>query len=160
MMSLLLITGILLFYKVNYAQQTTPTEVGPPGFVLSPPGIMPNLHQNNDEMRSLAALQPAPKQQKDTGCLTPDHDACDEICKLDNFWYGHCEIWDGRNFGCHCFQYEHPLRGAVCSRSTHNNCANDCFKRGEIYGGFCYPHPTLDRPSGEPRCNCFKPVKT
>uniref|UniRef100_A0A914S2A7 Uncharacterized protein n=1 Tax=Parascaris equorum TaxID=6256 RepID=A0A914S2A7_PAREQ len=48
------------------------------------------------------------------GCDSSDHRACDEICKQDSFWYGHCITWDGRDFSCKCHEYRPPLDKTPC----------------------------------------------
>ncbi|CAJ0608298.1 unnamed protein product [Cylicocyclus nassatus] len=89
-------------------------------------------------------------------CNVLDHQACDELCKVDSYWYGHCTAWDGKNFSCKCFDYPSPLDGKSCI-GKHSNCARKCKETGSE-GGFCYPQ--RDRGSERRRtgCECFKDV--
>ncbi|KAJ1370591.1 hypothetical protein KIN20_032354 [Parelaphostrongylus tenuis] len=82
-------------------------------------------------------------------CNLLDHQVCDELCKVDNYWYGHCTIWDGENFSCKCFDYLPPLDGSIC-RGKHPYCSRKCQEAG-AEGGFCYPQ--RDNGTG---CDCFK----
>ncbi|CAI2334830.1 unnamed protein product [Caenorhabditis sp. 36 PRJEB53466] len=86
-------------------------------------------------------------------CTFLDHQACDEVCKTDNFWYGHCMGWDGFNFSCKCYEYELPLDGSICE-PRQLACSEKCKDQGSE-GGFCFPQ--LDsRKQLRTACECFK----
>ncbi|RCN27372.1 hypothetical protein ANCCAN_26893 [Ancylostoma caninum] len=68
---------------------------------------------------------PKPQASRRGYCNVLDHQACDELCKVDNYWYGHCTAWDGKNFSCKCFDYVAPLDGTVCT-GKHTHCARKC----------------------------------
>uniref|UniRef100_A0A914VZ07 Knottin scorpion toxin-like domain-containing protein n=1 Tax=Plectus sambesii TaxID=2011161 RepID=A0A914VZ07_9BILA len=116
----------------------------------SPPATLPLLLLATMTMTAYAA-----KTADSNGCHSYDHEACDEICKQDNYWYGHCAQWNGRDFQCKCVEYKQPLQGQVCG-SKQRQCTDECFKSGHEFGGYCYPHPTSDTPNGDPRCRCFE----
>lgn len=59
------------------------------------------------------------------GCEKLDHTACDELCKADGFWYGHCSHWDGRDFQCTCYEYKKPLDPSICS-DMQEQCLQEC----------------------------------
>lgn len=59
------------------------------------------------------------------GCNQMDHLTCDELCKSDSYWYGHCAYWDGTDFRCQCYEYNEPLKGSVCQNSQ-KYCMNIC----------------------------------
>ncbi|EGT54466.1 hypothetical protein CAEBREN_05269 [Caenorhabditis brenneri] len=89
-------------------------------------------------------------------CTFLDHQACDEVCKTDNFWYGHCIGWDGFNFSCKCYEYIAPLDGKICE-TRQMACSEKCKDQGSE-GGFCYPQ--LDtRKSLRTACECFKKLQ-
>ncbi|CAI4227060.1 unnamed protein product [Auanema sp. JU1783] len=83
-------------------------------------------------------------------CTVLDHQACDELCKVDNFWYGHCSGWDGTDFSCKCFDYHAPLDGKMC-QGKQRRCSRKCQAQGSE-GGFCYPQRDVNRTG----CECFK----
>ncbi|XGW12335.1 hypothetical protein V3C99_013218 [Haemonchus contortus] len=89
-------------------------------------------------------------------CNTLDHQACDELCKVDNFWYGHCTAWDGKNFSCKCFDYVAPLDGSICT-GKHAYCSRKCQETGSE-GGFCYPQRDRGMERRRTGCDCFKDV--
>uniref|UniRef100_A0AAF5PZ20 Uncharacterized protein n=2 Tax=Wuchereria bancrofti TaxID=6293 RepID=A0AAF5PZ20_WUCBA len=95
------------------------------------------------------------------GCNLSDHQACDELCKQDSYWYGHCSIWDGHDFTCSCYQYKMPLNGSICKR-IQKICNEYCIKRG-LEGGYCYVYASRTAPNGTTECKCFeelsKPVR-
>ncbi|CAI5441612.1 unnamed protein product [Caenorhabditis angaria] len=89
-------------------------------------------------------------------CTFLDHQACDEVCKTDSFWYGHCIGWDGFNFSCKCYEYEQPLDGKVCL-TRQIGCSEKCKDQGSE-GGFCFPQ--LDSRSNlRTACECFKKLQ-
>uniref|UniRef100_A0A0R3S411 Defensin-like protein n=1 Tax=Elaeophora elaphi TaxID=1147741 RepID=A0A0R3S411_9BILA len=66
--------------------------------------------------------------QQRLGCDLSDHQACDELCKQDSYWYGHCSTWDGRDFTCSCYQYKVPLDGNLC-KQMQRICKEYCIKK-------------------------------
>ncbi|KAK0395183.1 hypothetical protein QR680_001159 [Steinernema hermaphroditum] len=88
------------------------------------------------------------------GCSTLDHQTCDELCKQDNYWYGHCTAWDGRDFQCRCYEYKSPADGSLCANQQ-RYCMDLCQRKG-AEGGYCYPQPSAKSPRGTPKCQCFK----
>ncbi|KAH7727031.1 Protein F35C5.12 [Aphelenchoides avenae] len=88
------------------------------------------------------------------GCEKLDHTACDELCKADGFWYGHCSHWDGRDFQCTCYEYKKPLDPSICS-DMQEQCLQECKDKG-LEGGYCYPHPSAAEPRGIATCDCFE----
>ncbi|VDN07306.1 unnamed protein product [Thelazia callipaeda] len=71
------------------------------------------------------------------GCNKLDHQACDELCKQDSFWYGHCTTWDGRDFSCTCYEYHLPLNGSLCNQMQ-KVCKDYCFRQliDELYNNW------------------------
>ncbi|EPB68992.1 hypothetical protein ANCCEY_11918 [Ancylostoma ceylanicum] len=69
-------------------------------------------------------------------CNVLDHQACDELCKVDNYWYGHCTAWDGKNFSCKCFEYVAPLDGTEVRTTWANSGFVDtiALKQQELVG--------------------------
>ncbi|VDN91814.1 unnamed protein product [Brugia pahangi] len=82
------------------------------------------------------------------------HQACDELCKQDSYWYGHCSIWDGYDFTCSCYHYKIPLNGSICKRMQ-KICNDYCIKRG-LEGGYCYVYASRTAPNGTTECKCFE----
>ncbi|KAK0395184.1 hypothetical protein QR680_001159 [Steinernema hermaphroditum] len=93
-------------------------------------------------------------KQAVVGCSTLDHQTCDELCKQDNYWYGHCTAWDGRDFQCRCYEYKSPADGSLCANQQ-RYCMDLCQRKG-AEGGYCYPQPSAKSPRGTPKCQCFK----
>uniref|UniRef100_A0A1I7XE87 WSC domain-containing protein n=1 Tax=Heterorhabditis bacteriophora TaxID=37862 RepID=A0A1I7XE87_HETBA len=87
-------------------------------------------------------------------CNVLDHQACDELCKVDNFWYGYCIAWDGKDFSCKCFDYHPPLDGKKCE-GRQEHCSKKCL-RGGSEGGFCYPQKDTEGRTNRTGCECFK----
>ncbi|CAG9540832.1 unnamed protein product [Cercopithifilaria johnstoni] len=88
------------------------------------------------------------------GCNLPDHQACDELCKQDSYWYGHCSTWNGRDFTCTCYQYKVPLDGSLC-KEMQQMCKEYCTKKG-LEGGYCYVYASWKAPNGTTECECFE----
>ncbi|VDN52464.1 unnamed protein product [Dracunculus medinensis] len=65
------------------------------------------------------------------GCTLMDHQTCDELCKQDSYWYGHCASWDGRDFSCKCYDYKPPLDSTVC-KPKQQSCNETCKKQACI----------------------------
>ncbi|MFH4977206.1 hypothetical protein AB6A40_003915 [Gnathostoma spinigerum] len=91
------------------------------------------------------------------GCTALDHQECDELCKQDSYWYGHCSSWDGRDFSCRCFDYKPPLRRSVCI-NRQEACEDECRSKG-YEGGYCYVKKALDVPEGVHVCQCFEDLR-
>ncbi|CAJ0581264.1 unnamed protein product, partial [Mesorhabditis spiculigera] len=89
-------------------------------------------------------------------CGWLDHQTCDELCKGDSFWYGHCAGWDGQDFSCKCYEYKAPLDGDRC-REKQQKCNKMCIKQG-MEGGFCYPQRDTETTKNRTACECFKPL--
>ncbi|CAD6194024.1 unnamed protein product [Caenorhabditis auriculariae] len=89
-----------------------------------------------------------------SSCTYLDHQACDELCKVDSFWYGHCAAWDGFDFRCKCFEYSAPLNGKICT-SRQQRCTEKCRSQGSE-GGFCYPQLDAEGKTSRTGCECFK----
>ncbi|GMT12943.1 hypothetical protein PFISCL1PPCAC_4240, partial [Pristionchus fissidentatus] len=89
-----------------------------------------------------------------SSCTSIDHQACDELCKTDSFWYGHCIGWDGTDFSCTCFEYRAPLSGDAC-KPKQNECTLKCKETGKD-GGFCYPRNDRGVERNRTGCECFK----
>ncbi|CAJ0945944.1 unnamed protein product, partial [Mesorhabditis belari] len=87
-------------------------------------------------------------------CTWIDHQTCDELCKSDSYWYGHCAGWDGMDFSCKCFDYNPPLSGDRC-KEKQKKCEKMCIKQG-LEGGFCYPQRDNDLRTNRTACDCFK----
>ncbi|VDM38299.1 unnamed protein product [Toxocara canis] len=90
------------------------------------------------------------------GCQSNDHRACDEICKQDSFWYGHCTAWDGRDFRCECHEYRPPLDKTPCIQKQHL-CSDACKAQG-LEGGYCYIHTVTNAETGAADCKCFDEI--
>uniref|UniRef100_A0A915B7S6 Uncharacterized protein n=1 Tax=Parascaris univalens TaxID=6257 RepID=A0A915B7S6_PARUN len=90
------------------------------------------------------------------GCDSSDHRACDEICKQDSFWYGHCITWDGRDFSCKCHEYRPPLDKTPCLERQ-QSCSDGCKEQG-LEGGYCYIHTVPDIETGAADCKCFDEI--
>ncbi|KAE9553673.1 hypothetical protein FO519_003121 [Halicephalobus sp. NKZ332] len=90
------------------------------------------------------------------GCAPVDHAACDEVCKTDGMWYGHCTSWDGVDFQCKCFDYTPPLNSIIC-KDYKEYCNTFCMKKSR-QTGYCYPAPDLRDSRGVPQCQCFKDI--
>uniref|UniRef100_A0A7E4V5Q0 Defensin-like protein n=1 Tax=Panagrellus redivivus TaxID=6233 RepID=A0A7E4V5Q0_PANRE len=88
------------------------------------------------------------------GCSAMDHAACDELCKTDYFWYGHCSAWNGVDFQCKCYEYRAPLNSIVCQ--NYKDYCNDFCQRKTKENGYCFPSKSTRDPRGEPQCMCFK----
>uniref|UniRef100_A0A8R1TIV1 Uncharacterized protein n=1 Tax=Onchocerca volvulus TaxID=6282 RepID=A0A8R1TIV1_ONCVO len=71
------------------------------------------------------------------GCNLSDHQACDELCKQDSYWYGHCATWDGRDFTCSCYQYKIPLNGSLCIEMQ-QTCNEYCINKYKYRTFCCY----------------------
>ncbi|KAI6184082.1 hypothetical protein M3Y97_00558300 [Aphelenchoides bicaudatus] len=87
-------------------------------------------------------------------CGRADHLQCDEICKMDSFFYGNCKLYDGKDFQCQCYPYRAPLDGSVC-RNMQDYCKKTCQQKNSDGGGYCYPQSTYNNPRGQPTCACF-----
>ncbi|CDW54573.1 hypothetical protein TTRE_0000284301 [Trichuris trichiura] len=90
------------------------------------------------------------------GCHFGDHEECDELCKRSNWLYGHCLHMDNATLKCQCYPYKEPLNPAVCTKEQHEACQQNCINRGELIGGYCYPHTSGKTNRSTPRCSCFR----
>ncbi|VDP05589.1 unnamed protein product [Soboliphyme baturini] len=95
-------------------------------------------------------------QQVVIGCRVGDHEECDELCKLDNWLYGHCSHVDTDSLQCRCFPYKSTLNLEACNKQEHVRCHRQCLTNGRKAGGYCYLHANFDQDPGTPRCGCFQ----